>query len=197
VTPQAQSIVGLVTVEGFVPFFDNLIGPVHLHDGYAGSNGTPLLSLFAVGDSTTTYRGTDAEILEDIDFDKLLNGGTYLNVHSQANGSGEIRGQVLVDNVRTFRTLLDGATAVPEANSTIATGVGYLTVNLTSEMFNANVQVVDFDPAATTATVNIGGDNNTVHATLAAGANGSFSGTGQVANLQGLLGGAYSLQVTD
>jgi hypothetical protein len=324
VNPLTQSIVATATVEGFVPFLDAEIGPVHLHNGFAGENGPVFLPLRPVNGSETVFRGTALDAIDAVDFERFAQGGVYLNVHSEENGSGEIRGQmltgnltvvrsemqteqevpavttpasddvsgigyitfdtqnasftpvanvtvsgfeatmvhvhrggvagvagpvqigltdispddapgtvftsndgeifslngllagayyfnahsdvnpagevrgqILVDNVRAFRAELDGSQVLPDANPTAATGIGFITVNLSTEAFNANLQVVDFDPAPAFVSLNIGGDNNNVFREFTDEGDGFFTVSDQVANLQGLLNGAYSIQANE
>lgn len=324
INPSAETLVAKVSVEGFVPFLNAPIGPVHLHSGFAGTNGPVLLPLFPVGDSETNFSSTEADAIADIDFEQIAKGGTYINVHSAANGSGEVRGQVLTNQVavvRTelqtqqtvpavttpssqnvggvgyltfdkqdpsftpvanvtvsgfessavhvhrggvagvagpvqialtdvspsdapgtvfsatageifslqgllngvyyfnahsaanpageirgqiltndlvaFKTQLTGAQVLPEANPSQATGISYITVNLNTETFNANLQVENFDPAPAFVSVNVAGDTNRVFTELADRDNGFFSTSGQVNSLQGLLNGGYSIQANE
>lgn len=324
INPSAETLVAKVSVEGFVPFLNAPIGPVHLHSGFAGTNGPVLLPLFPVGDSETSFSSTEADAIADIDFEQIAKGGTYINVHSAANGSGEVRGQVLTNQVavvRTelqtqqtvpavttpssqnvggvgyltfdkqdpsftpvanvtvsgfessavhvhrggvagvagpvqialtdvspsdapgtvfsatageifslqgllngvyyfnahsaanpageirgqiltndlvaFKTQLTGAQVLPEANPSQATGISYITVNLNTETFNANLQVENFDPAPAFVSVNVAGDTNRVFTELADRDNGFFSTSGQVNSLQGLLNGGYSIQANE
>ncbi len=324
INPSAETLVAKVSVEGFVPFLDAPIGPVHLHSGFAGTNGPVLLPLFPVGDSETSFSSTETDAIADIDFEQIAKGGTYINVHSAANGSGEVRGQVLTNQVavvRTelqtqqtvpavttpssqnvggvgyltfdkqdpsftpvanvtvsgfessavhvhrggvagvagpvqialtdvspsdapgtvfsatdgeifslqgllngvyyfnahsaanpageirgqiltndlvaFKTQLTGAQVLPEANPSQATGISYITVNLNTETFNANLQVENFDPAPAFVSVNVAGDTNRVFTELADRDNGFFSTSGQVNSLQGLLNGGYSIQANE
>ncbi len=324
INPSAETLVAKVSVEGFVPFLDAPIGPVHLHSGFAGTNGPVLLPLFPVGDSETSFSSTEADAIADIDFEQIAKGGTYINVHSAANGSGEVRGQVLTNQVAVvrselqtqqtvpavttpssqnvggvgyltfdkqdpsftpvanvtvsgfessavhvhrggvagvagpvqialtdvspsdapgtvfsatageifslqgllngvyyfnahsaanpageirgqiltndlvaFKTQLTGAQVLPEANPSQATGISYITVNLNTETFNANLQVENFDPAPAFVSVNVAGDTNRVFTELADRDNGFFSTSGQVNSLQGLLNGGYSIQANE
>ena len=78
----------------------------HIHFGPAGANGGVLFSLFAapgVFPATLTKNLTSADFAPDavngiITFadavNAILNGNTYINVHTQANLGGEIRGQL-------------------------------------------------------------------------------------------------------
>ena len=324
INPSAETLVAKVSVEGFVPFLNAPIGPVHLHSGFAGTNGPVLLPLFPVGDSETSFSSTEADAIADIDFEQIAKGGTYINVHSAANGSGEVRGQVLTNQVAVvrselqtqqtvpavttpssqnvggvgyltfdkqdpsftpvanvtvsgfessavhvhrggvagvagpvqialtdvspsdapgtvfsatageifslqgllngvyyfnahsaanpageirgqiltndlvaFKTQLTGAQVLPEANPSQATGISYITVNLNTETFNANLQVENFDPAPAFVSVNVAGDTNRVFTELADRDNGFFSTSGQVNSLQGLLNGGYSIQANE
>ncbi len=95
----------------------DLVGVIqaHIHVGPAGENGPVVAFLFGpadppidVGDKTEIAEGdiTDEDIIErpDIGFDgtlaslveQMLAGNTYVNVHTEANRPGEIRGQIVV-----------------------------------------------------------------------------------------------------
>jgi Cu/Zn superoxide dismutase len=79
----------------------------HIHMGAKGADGPPLVGLFS-GQKTGKFSGTLAEgtitandLLGDYkgkSLDDLVNlmrsGGTYVNVHTDANPDGEIRGQI-------------------------------------------------------------------------------------------------------
>jgi hypothetical protein len=79
----------------------------HIHFGPAGSNGGILFSLFA---APAVFPATLTKTLTIVDFtpdvvngiitfadavNAILIGNTYINVHTQANLGGEIRGQVV------------------------------------------------------------------------------------------------------
>jgi len=80
----------------------------HIHFGPAGSNGGILFSLFAapaIFPATLTKTLTSADFTPDavngiITFADAVNaillGNTYINVHTQANLGGEIRGQLML-----------------------------------------------------------------------------------------------------
>lgn len=69
----------------------------HIHIGAAGTGGSAIISLAlgADGISATVPAGT---VLTQQQYDDLLAGNLYFNVHSIANPSGEIRGQIDVYN---------------------------------------------------------------------------------------------------
>ena len=66
----------------------------HIHTGDAGSNGPVLLALAQPEGVTDTWMTpSGAQITAEI-FAVLAGGGHYVNVHTPANPSGEIRGQI-------------------------------------------------------------------------------------------------------
>ena len=148
-----ESIVGNVTVAGFVPFLDAPIGPVHLHNGFAGENGPVFLPLFPVDGSETVFSGTELNAIDTIDFDRIASGGTYINVHSAENGGGEIRGQVLINNIDVIRSELQTEQEVPAIITPISedvSGIGYITFDNQNAAFTpvANVTVSGFEATA-------------------------------------------------
>lgn len=200
-----ETIVANVRVAGFVPELNTPagtpapIGPVHIHNGFAGVNAPVVLPLSPVGESGLIFRGTEADILsgQTLDFSQLLQGGHYINVHSAANGSGEIRGQIVPSNSTVIRAELDGSQVLPAADTTTsATGIGYLTItDLINGQFLSNVTVSGLEQPS--VVLNIGGNNNVffIELTPATESPNSFSSpVGPVANLNGLLNGAYSFQ---
>jgi hypothetical protein len=98
----------------------------HLHAGFAGQNGgvaislTPTLSgdnrsgTFLVEDNTFTNVPSDV-------VETLTNRGHYLNIHSQDNPAGEIRGQVVPEANIYFYAPLSGMNEIPQ-NASQATG---------------------------------------------------------------------------
>ncbi len=101
----------------------------HIHTGRIGTNGDVLVAL----EQSTTDAGTwvtpaNTMINADI-FAVLASGGHYVNVHTPANTSGEIRGQILTDNYKLVTFPLTGMQEVP-AVDTMASGSGYALVNM-------------------------------------------------------------------
>lgn len=112
--------------------FENLSTPVepvggtgvHLHAGYAGENGGVEISL----DPQLTDGGTAGTFEETVSLNSeqlaLLNArGLYVNIHSEANPSGELRGQVLPAGQSYFQTYASGGYEVPANISTAQGGL--------------------------------------------------------------------------
>jgi len=89
---------------GWVISFEGLteaaIG-AHFHEAPAGSNGPVVLNLDTDSGAVLSSLGSSAgifaggKILGADDVDDILNGLWYINIHTEVNPGGEIRGQVL------------------------------------------------------------------------------------------------------
>ena len=67
----------------------------HIHEGAVGKNGPDIITLKKSSDNEWSVPG-DAK-LTDAQYDAYKAGNLYVNVHSDANKSGEIRGQLKRD----------------------------------------------------------------------------------------------------
>jgi len=67
----------------------------HIHEGAVGKNGPDIITLKKSSDNEWSVPG-DAK-LTDAQYDAYKAGNLYINVHSDANKSGEIRGQLKRD----------------------------------------------------------------------------------------------------
>lgn len=81
-----MSLTGSVTTKGIKATM------VHIHAGVAGANGPVVVSLTMKGDSEWILPA--ATMLTAEQTTMLKAGGMYVNVHSEAHKSGEIRGQL-------------------------------------------------------------------------------------------------------
>jgi hypothetical protein len=66
----------------------------HIHVGNVGENGGVLVGLEQDAMEPGVWMTPSGTVLEQEDFEVLLNGGHYVNVHTPAFGDGEIRGQI-------------------------------------------------------------------------------------------------------
>lgn len=95
-SPNMQELKFDITVDG-------LTGPItaaHFHRGAAGESGPVVKTISGDFNGNTAHgywRASDTEALSDTLLKDLMNGNLYINVHTAANGPGEIRGQVLLD----------------------------------------------------------------------------------------------------
>lgn len=90
-------------------------GPVHVHNAPAGANGVIILPFPNMVDYAATATGfelTSTVLLSAMAFDTFVaamtSDSTYINVHTLAVGSGEIRGQIAVPAPGTLGLLALG-----------------------------------------------------------------------------------------
>lgn len=100
----------------------------HIHDGIAGVTGGVIQGFTgSAGDTTWTISG---ETLSPANLAKLLAGETYINVHTDAVGSGAARGQIEADGTSFAIVPLTAEEATTNTGGTSAgTATGWVTVN--------------------------------------------------------------------
>ena len=112
----------------------NLSSPftgAHIHTGKPGENGGVLLALsddFKNGRLTSEIIVVDSSLLG-----QLINGELYLNIHTENNPSGELRGNLKLEAPESFAGFLAGEAEVPALD---VAGTGLVSVHYTS---NTNV----------------------------------------------------------
>ena len=96
---------------------------IHIHSGVAGTNGPVLIDLmdFVQGDQLTTMI-TGAAITSEL-VAMHVRGELYLNIHTENNPNGEIRGQIRAETDFAYVADLNGMQQVPMV-STNAFGLG-------------------------------------------------------------------------
>jgi hypothetical protein len=125
---KSGAISGSLTVSGLT----GDVSAAHIHSGVAGKNGAVIFALKVGENNTLTI--PDGTVLDADQLAAMLAGKTYFNVHTTANPSGEIRGQIIPSTHKLIRVTLNGDNTIPQIpNETTATGVGYITVNTTGK----------------------------------------------------------------
>ena len=120
----------------------------HIHDGAAGVPGPIIVPLTG---GPTAWSGTSAP-LTALQVADLRDQGLYVNVHSAAFPSGEIRGQLDARPVR-FAAFLNGAQQVPASGST-AKGTGSFDIDQSTD--DVDYSVTWNGGAGTAAHVHLG-----------------------------------------
>jgi CHRD domain len=122
----ASTLQGTVTVDGVQATL------AHIHVGEAGTAGAVLFPLTVQGNTATLASTTlTAAQLADLDAGKY-----YVNVHSDANKTGEIRGQI---GREVYRVLLDGSQK-PTPVTTQAKGEGLLVLDPKTGDFSGEIE---------------------------------------------------------
>lgn len=198
VNTETQDIYANVRTRGFEAT------AVHIHSGFAGKNGDVIIPLEDVspnGSSGTVFQSPANS--QAANLTNLLNGGYYLNVHTSANPSGEVRGQITPKNVQAVRVKLQTEQEVPEVETPAAddiSGLAYFTFNAENSFVNANLNVAGFE--GTAAHIHAGRAGKTGNVILVLdevdGSNGSMfqsRADAAVVNLAGLNSGNYYFNV--
>lgn len=110
VNPTTRSITGSITFTGMTAT------AAHIHPGAAGTNNAPLITM-TVDNTTHSATIPAGTVLTQTQYDDLLAGNFYFNVHSSMNTGGEIRGQI---GRIVLKAMLDGAQQTPTVTTTAA-----------------------------------------------------------------------------
>lgn len=135
VDPETRGISGGITFSGVVAT------AAHIHTAAAGIAGPVAITLTLGVESATVPAGT---VLTQQQYDDLLAGKLYFNVHSISNPGGEIRGQI---GPVAMVAMLDGAQEVP-AVTTAATGQGVMVVDPVTRAMSGGVVFSGVVPTA-------------------------------------------------
>jgi len=101
---------------------------VQIREGYAGENGDVQLPFVQDAADANHWTPDPNQVLTADQINFLFDGELYLTVESAANPDGEIRGQIMPDNIQVVFASLDGTQVVPGVTTT-ATGQAALTLN--------------------------------------------------------------------
>lgn len=126
----------------------NNASAAHVHQGYAGISGDILFELEPT--ASDTWQTGDTQALENTEYQSLLAGELYINVHSSTYPNGELRGQIDPEVIVVVRTELNGASEVPPVDEP-SYGVGYTTLNTETGEIIINLRTYNLSSAATGA----------------------------------------------
>lgn len=118
----------------------------HVHTGRVGMNGEVMIMLQQSGDDPGKWMTAEGIKVDDETFNVLASGGHYVNVHTADNADGELRGQILTDNLAMTTFMLSGSQEVP-AVTTEAMGHGYALVNMSDYSLDLVIDTDGVDDA--------------------------------------------------
>ena len=147
-TAQANLTVDLVTggVQGDLTVTGITPTAAHIHDAFAGVNGPVLVPLDQDAGDPSLFTVPAAATLDAAGVDRLLAGGLYVNVHTAAAPGGELRGQVLPEDMALRFSNLSGAATVPKVDS-FASGRVAVTINQVTGALVVQARVQGLDDA--------------------------------------------------
>ncbi len=135
------------TLNATVSNLSSAFTKAHIHEAPAGENGSSIINL--------TEEHIKSRMTKTFDIDKafvakLLTGQLYVNVHTENNGSGELRGQLALEAPESFVGTFSGANEVP-AVETAATGIASLHYTEGTNTIELNAQWDGLSSAITKA----------------------------------------------
>ena len=125
----------------------------HIHTGFAGVNGDVLVALAQDTTDGNLWTSGGEVDLDQATADLLLSGGHYVNVHTPANPSGELRGQITPTNIEVYGVVPSGDQEVP-AITTDASGTGAITLDTSTGLITGTINVFNISP--TMAHIHVG-----------------------------------------
>jgi hypothetical protein len=146
-------------ISGFVKTTGITGTAAHIHEGAAGVAGGVIVPLTETPAGSGVWVVPAGQLLTAAQVSSFNAGNLYFNVHSAANGGGEIRDQIMPATIKVGTATLDGSQEVP-AVSTNAKGAGILALNSITGLVSGNI-----------STTGIVGTAAHIHA-AAAGVNG-------------------------
>ena len=106
-----------------------VITGAHLHNAMAGLNGAVVVNLSDLIDGNRIIGSVEIDGNLDL-WTKLANGEIYINLHTEANPNGEIRGNLKWNDGITLRTEINTAQEIPAPIiPSMAQGNGYIRFN--------------------------------------------------------------------
>jgi len=121
---------------------DGLSGPIataHFHNAAAGVNGAVVRTIATSNNNAVgIWKSNDLEPFTSVMLRELLAGNIYINIHTAANFSGEIRGQVTLKPGSGATARFDGAQEVPALTNN-AKGTASLTLTSTGVAYEITV----------------------------------------------------------
>lgn len=132
------TVSGGVTTVGFLPI------NAHIHGAYAGLDGGAVVQFVRNDTDAQRWQAPAGAVLTADQVKDLLAGKLYVNVHSEAVPTGEIRAQFRPENIKVVFTDLGGAGVVPavatDASAIAATTVDSLAMTATVHATLSGVQ---------------------------------------------------------
>jgi len=147
-TAQADLTINIATgdVQGSLTTSGITATAAHIHDAFAGANGSVLIGLEQDAGNLALFTVPASSTLDSAEVDRLLSGALYINVHSAAAPGGEIRSQLLPDGFVLRFADLEGAASVPQVKS-MASGRAAITLDPSGGAIVIHAQVAGLDDA--------------------------------------------------
>lgn len=138
INQETGAIKGMVLLDGFGNSASSTVTAAHIHVGAVDETGPVALSL----PGTNKLRNVPKNArLSSEQLNAFLNNRLYINVHTEANPAGEIRGQIMASRLVHIYTTLDSDQTVPAIPDSAGSGQAMLTVNLLTGDLSGEIQI--------------------------------------------------------
>lgn len=141
-----------LSLSGAVSGLSGAVTSAQIHKGARGAKGDAVKTLTVTGNRLAlTWKSTDTEqpLSKEL-LDELGKGNLYLNLQTQAQANGEIRGQLLSSTGKDFALLLEGEQEVPSTKSG-ASGSARVSLNATQAEVTVSGAFINLSGPATGA----------------------------------------------
>ena len=126
-----DTVTGEVTVAGSYDGLTSVVSAAHIHGfAEAGETAGVILALTVSGGISGTIAGNGTLTSEQVG--QLLRGRTYVNVHTENNGPGELRGQIVDPTIRIITMEMSADQEVPPVDLEGAHGNARIVVDTVS-----------------------------------------------------------------
>lgn len=119
----------------------------HIHHAEAGVNGDVIIPLEANAETEGLWQVSEDTMLSSDEASALEMANLYVNVHTEANPGGEIRGQILPDDYSLILVELSPGQEVPRVDSE-ASGQAYATLNTDTGGLRLNAWSMNMETTA-------------------------------------------------
>ena len=148
------SLSGSFTVSGLTSDIRN----AHIHSGHAGESGAVVILLEYDNTAGTVSVPSGITLTAD-ELEALQAGGYYINIHTDDNDGGEIRGQITPPNIVVRRVDLSEEEAwvagTNESGESDGAARGWLTINTDDGTVQARMRIRNLTPTTPTTGVHI------------------------------------------
>jgi len=133
--PDTRQFSGFVKADGF----GSVVTSVVIRFGDSVTNGPGIVDLVNSGNGIWSVPVLNNPVVSAAVVTAFNNDALYVNIHTQDNPGGELRGQIMKSSVRIGTASLDGTKEIPPV-STLATGSGMLAWNSVTEQVSGSVK---------------------------------------------------------
>lgn len=165
---------------------NRLTGPVtaaHFHFGAPGTSGPVAIGLDSIRQGNLIMGYVDVNTAAGF-LDSLMAGSIYINIHTQQNPMGEIRGQVLMDTTMLgFDGIMDTTQQITTVENSAAMGVMLAQLNHSFDTLRFHIQTDSLSGPIITAQIRTGMPGDT--GTMVMDATPNVDGTTIVASITG------------